>query len=100
MLHSHAHWFLQALYVFAVTMNTVAQVGGGAGIFCGAESWHVTVGEGHVLRVERSCAFAPVPVPPLAFAFPDFPLIFIWLWNRRDLKKTLWKLLDGFTWRL
>lgn len=77
MLHSHAHWFFQAFYVLAVTMNTVAQVGGGAGIFCGSESRHVTIGEDHVLRVKRSCAFAPVPVPSLAFAFLALPLISI-----------------------
>lgn len=38
LLHLHAHWLLQALYALAVTMDTVAQVGGGAGILCGAES--------------------------------------------------------------
>lgn len=71
MLYSHAHWLLQALYVLAVTMNAVTQVGGGAGILCGAESRR----GGGVLRVERSRAFAPVPVL-LAFAFPFLPLIF------------------------
>lgn len=63
--------------MLAVTMNTVAQVGGEAGIFCGAERRRVTIGDDRVLRVQRGRAFAPVPVPPLAFAFPVLPLIFI-----------------------
>lgn len=69
MLYSHAHWLLQALYVLAVTVNAVAQVGGGAGILCGAESrGRVFVGEECVLRVKRSGAFTLVLVPLLAFA--------------------------------
>lgn len=62
--------------MLAVTMNTVAQVGGGTGILRGAESRHVFVGEDHVLGVERSRAFALVLAPPLALAFPFLPLIF------------------------
>ncbi len=76
MLYSHAHWLLQALYVLAVTMNAVAQVGGVAGILCGAESRCVSAGEDGVLRVQRSRDFAPVPVLLLAFALLFLPLIF------------------------
>lgn len=75
MLYSRAHWLRQALYVLAVTMNAVAQVGGGAGIICGAQSRRVSVGEECVLGVERSGAFTLVLVPLLAFAFLFLPLI-------------------------
>lgn len=51
MMYSHTHWLLQALYVLAVTVNAVAQVGGGAGILCGAVSRRVSVGEERVLGV-------------------------------------------------
>lgn len=76
MLYSHAHWLLQALYVLAVTMNAVAQVGGGAGILRGAEGRRVSAGEVRVLGVEGSRDFALVLVLLLAFAFLFLPLIF------------------------
>lgn len=76
MLYSHAHRLRQALYVLAVTMNAVAQVGGGAGIIWGAQSRRVSVGGECVLGVERSDAFTLVLVPLLAFAFLILPLIF------------------------
>ena len=68
-MHSHAHWLLQPLHVLAVAMNTVAQVGGGAGILGGGESGCATTGDARVLRVERSCALALLSVLPPAFAF-------------------------------
>lgn len=89
MLHSHAHWLLQALYVLAVTMNTVAQVSGGAGIFCGAKSWCVSTGKARVMGVERGRAFTPVSVPPPAFAFPVLLLIFMRVCSRRNLQVNL-----------
>ena len=66
MLYSHADWLRQALYVLAVTVNAVAQVGGGAGIVRAAVSRRVSAGEERVLRVEGGRALALVP--PLAFA--------------------------------
>lgn len=57
-------------------MNTVAQVGGGAGILCGAESRCIAVGEERVFGVESSRAFALVLVLPFVFAFPLLSLIF------------------------
>jgi len=75
-VYSHAHWLLEALYVLAVAVDAVAQVGGGAGILCGAESRRVAVGVEHVLGVEGSRALAPVPVLLLAFALPLLLLIF------------------------
>ena len=56
-------------------MNAVAQVGGGAGVLCGAGGRRVAVGEKRVLGVERSRAFVPVLVPLLAFTFPFLLLI-------------------------
>lgn len=75
MLYSHADWLRQALYVLAVTVNAVAQVGGGAGIVCGAVSRRVSAGEERVLRVEGGRAFALALVPPLAFASLPLSLI-------------------------
>ena len=62
--------------MLAVAMNTVAQVGGGAEILCGAEGGHVSVGEDGVLGVERSRAFALVLALLLALALPSPLLIF------------------------
>lgn len=75
MLYSHTHWLLQALYVLAVTMNAVAQVGGGAWILCGAESRRGSIGEERVHGVESSRAFALMLVPLLAFALLFLPFI-------------------------
>lgn len=63
--------------MLAVAVNAEAQVGGGAGVFCGAERRRVPAGEDRALRVQRRGAFSPVPVPPPAFAFPVLPLVFI-----------------------
>lgn len=51
-------------------MNTVAQVGGGAGVLCGAGGRRVAAGEVGVLRVDRSGSFAPMLVLLLALALP------------------------------
>lgn len=71
LLYSHADGLLQPLDVFAVAVDAVAQVGGGAGIVGGAQSGRVAAGgaEG-VLRVQRS----GVPTPVLAFALLLLPL--------------------------
>lgn len=74
-LYLHTNWFMQAVYVLAVSMNAVAQVGGVAGILIGPESGCMSTSEDHVLGVERSCAFALVFVPPLAFDLPFLLLI-------------------------
>lgn len=66
---------MQALYVLAVSMNAVAQVGGVAGILIGPESGCMSTSEDHVFGVERSCAFAVVSVPPLPFDLPFLLLI-------------------------
>lgn len=67
---------MQALYVLAVAVNAVVQVGGVAGVLGGPQSGRVPVSEKRVLGVERSCAFALVSVPPPAFALPFLLLIF------------------------
>lgn len=74
-LYLHTNWLMQALYVLAVSMNAVAQVGGVAGILTGPESGCMSTSEDHVFGVERSCAFALVSVPPLVFDLPFLLLI-------------------------
>ena len=72
-------------------MNTVAQVGGGAGILCGAESRRVAAGEECVFGVENSRAFVLLPVLPFAFVFPLLFLIFTGMkvCSGRDMKLSL-----------
>lgn len=63
--------------MLAVTMNTVAQVGGGAGVLHGGERCRVSTGEERGLLVGSSC-FALMLVPPFAsFASPLLPLVTI-----------------------
>lgn len=74
LLYSHADGLLQPLDVFAVAVDAVAQVGGGAGIVGGAQSGRVAAGGEGVLRVQRSGVPTPVLVPVLAFALLLLPL--------------------------
>lgn len=74
LLYSHADGLLQPLDVFAVAVDAVAQVGGGAGIVGGARSGRVAAGGEGVLRVQRSGVPTPVFVPVLAFAPLLLPL--------------------------
>lgn len=69
-VYSHAHGLLQPLHVFAVAVNAVVQVGGGAGVLGGAESRRVAVGGRRVFRVKRRGAFALVLVLLFPFASP------------------------------
>lgn len=73
--HSHAHRLRQTLNVFAVAVDAVAQVGGGAGVAGGAEGGGVAAGGG-VLWVQRGGGPALSLVPALAFASLPPPLLF------------------------
>lgn len=74
LLYSHADGLLQPLDVFAVAVDAVAQVGGGAGIMGGVQSGRVAAGGEGVLRVQRGGAPTPVLVSVLAFALLLLPL--------------------------
>lgn len=74
--HAYAHGLLQPLDVFAVAVNAVAEVGGGAGVLGGAGRGRGRPGgDAGVSRVQGGRALAPVSVLPLAFAFPLLLLI-------------------------
>lgn len=75
--------------MLAVAVDTVAQVGGGAGVLRGAVSGRREAGsDRRVLGVEGGRASALGPVLPLALAFPSLPSIFtdVKLCNGKNVK--------------
>lgn len=73
--HSHAHGLQQTLDVFAVAVDAVAQVGGGAGVMGGAQGGGVAAGGEGMLRVQRGGGPALALAPALAFASLPPPLL-------------------------
>lgn len=73
---SHAHRLRQTLNVFAVAVDAVAQVGGGAGVVGGAHGGGVAAGGEGVVWAQRGGGPALALVPALAFAPLPPPLLF------------------------
>lgn len=85
---SHAHGIQQTLDVFAVAVDAVAQVGGGAGVVGGAQGGGVAAGGEGMLRVQRGGgpALALALAPALAFAsLPPLLSAGMHIWRSREV---------------
>lgn len=72
---SHAHGLRQALDGFAVAVDAVAQVGGGAGVAGGAQRGGVAAGGEGMIWVLRGGGATFALVLALAFASPSSPVL-------------------------
>lgn len=73
--------------MFAVAVDAVAQVGGGAGVVGSAQGGGVAAGGEGMLRVQRGGGPAFALAPALAFASPPPPLLSagMHIWRSREV---------------